>query len=93
MSTTAVTMTPAEALEFRAAHDAEALRLSRMTTAELKRETGHGTRLLGRHSRDELIAAALDQGGYTITRLNLAVCSLYHDVVWDGCPSCARRAS
>jgi hypothetical protein len=95
-ASTTVTMTTEQATALRKGHDAEAVRLSRMSRHELvtiyQSESGGGYTL--HCSKDELISSVLALRGFGIERLNEAIHVLHHtDAVWPDCPFCAGDAS
>lgn len=88
-------MTEAEAREFRAAHDADASRLSRTSTHELRQiaaglRAGLGwERVYGESSKDELISEILGYR-YPLATLNETTHVLYHKPgeTWSACERC-----
>lgn len=85
----------AEAKEFRAAHDADAAKLTRMSKARLNEtltaeQASRGIiRISGTYSKDELISAILSYR-YPRDEFNWTTHVLYHKPgeIWDGCEFC-----
>lgn len=87
------TMTQDEAREFRRQREALLGRLSRMSkTALVSTYQSQGGLGGGTWSKGDLTGSILEQR-YPITRLNLAVHTLYHDVAWPDCRWCTGSTS
>lgn len=94
-------MTAEQAREFRAAHDAEVVRLSRMSKQalgieerRLMRKQGIQRVFGGPVLKDEYISSVLELRGYTTGRLNEATHVLCHQAAgtWSACEFCAGGA-
>lgn len=96
---TAPAMTEDEARELQAGAAETSRKLTRMSAADLRRiavaeRAAHGIELLyGRFDKDDLVSEIMDLRGFTVPRINQAIHTLGHDVVWPDCPYCTTASA